>query len=409
MRALWVPASDPDGWRERPATAIVQRTTGILEMAMLRPLLIAACLAGLLGCATPPAGTSDALPWRDQAFGYQPGLVDVAREDLFRLDPDLLARVQAPIPVELSPSQKLNHLLVLVFGPDKRRFTYAGGHSTTASETWRRQRGDCLSLTMLTYAVARVMGMPVQMQEVDTPVLFERRDGFDFVNQHVNVLFRRAQWSPNDESRPHDVVVDFEPDFASPRPGRPLDEDGIHARFLNNRAVEHLAAGELALAYAHFRAAVAADPRYAASYANLALLYRQASLPQEAEQLLQRAVALASQDDVVLHGLQQLLAEQGRDGEARRYESILQAHRSRDPYHWIAQGVRALENGEPRKAVRALEQARGMTGNFREVHALLALAYWRVGEPARAQQELDTLAGLGVPERSVAKLRRKFN
>jgi thioredoxin-like negative regulator of GroEL len=71
--------------------------------------------------------------------------------------------------------------------------------------------------------------------------------------------------------------------------------------------------------------------------------------------------------------------------------------------------VRALENGEPRKAVRALEQARGMTGNFREVHALLALAYWRVGEPARAQQELDTLAGLGVPERSVAKLRRKFN
>jgi tetratricopeptide (TPR) repeat protein len=239
--------------------------------------------------------------------------------------------------------------------------------------------------------------------------LFDRRDGLDFVNQHVNVLFRRAQWTLYAESRPHDVVVDFEPDYASPRPGRPLAEDGIYARFLNNRAVEHLAHGEQQLAYAHFRAAIAADPAYAASYANLALLYRQSSLGAEAEQLLQRAVALAQQDDVAVHSLKELLAEQGRDGEARRYESILQARKTRDPYHWIALGVQQLEAGDPRRAIRSLEQARDMTGNFREVHALLALAYARAGETARADQELATLAGLGVSDRSVAKFRRKFS
>lgn len=374
---------------------------------MLRSLfLVVACLAGLAGCATGPA--AGAPPWRDTAFAYQPGLVTVTREDLFRLDADLLARVLQPAPADLSPSQKLNHLLTVVFGPDKRSFTYAAGHSTTANETWRRQRGDCLSLTVLTYSVARAMNLAVQMQEVDTPTLFDRRDGFDFVNQHVNVLFPRAQWTLYAESRPHDVVVDFEPDLASPKPGRPLDENGIHARFLNNLAVEHLARGERPLAYAHFRAAIAADPAYAASYANLALLYRQASLAAEAEQLLQRAVALAQRDDVAVHALHELLTEQGRDGEARRYESILQARRTRDPYHWIAQGVRELEAGNPRKAIRSLEQARDMTGNFREVHALLALAYARAGDTARADQELATLANLGVSDRSVAKLRRKF-
>jgi Tfp pilus assembly protein PilF len=376
---------------------------------MLRSLLVVACLAGLVGCAALPDPASSAPPWRDGAFAWQPALVRVTREDLFRLDPDLLARVLQPAPADLSRSQKLDHLLTTVFGADKRGFNYAAGHSTVANETWRNQRGDCLSLTVLTYAVARVMGMPAEMQEVETPTLFDRRGGYDFVNQHVNVLFRRAQWTLYAESQPHDVVVDFEPDYVSPRPGRALDENGIYARYLNNLAVEYLAQGERPLAYAHFRAAIAADPAYAASYANLALLYRQAALPAEAEQLLQRAVALARQDDVAVHALRDMLAEQGRDGEARRYESILQARRTRDPYHWIAQGVQALEAGDPRKAIRSLEQARDMTGNFREVHALLALAYARAGDSTRADQELATLATLGVSDRSVAKLRHKFN
>lgn len=370
-------------------------------------IVLLASLAALAGCATAPAG-GDAPPWRDATFAYAPALVTVTREDLFRLEPDLLAQVLQPLPADLSPSQKLKHLLTVIFGPDQRRFAYAAGHSTTASETWRRQRGDCLSLTTLTYAVARAMGMGAQMQEVDTPTLFDRRDGFDFVNQHVNVLFPRAQWTLYAEEKPHDVVVDFEPDYASARPGRLLEENAIYARFLNNRAVEYMAHGERARAYAHFRAAIAADPGYASSYANLAQLYRQAALPAEAEQLLHRAAALARENDVALHSLTELLAAQGRDGEARRYESILQARASRDPYHWIALGIRELEAGNPRRAVRSLEQARDMTGNFREVHALLALAYARSGDQARADQELAVLAGLGVSDRSVAKLRRKF-
>ncbi|MCG2595798.1 hypothetical protein LZ009_23730 [Ramlibacter sp. XY19] len=374
---------------------------------MWRLLMLALACACLAGCATVRDDASP--PWRDTAFAYQPALVTVTREDLFRLDADLLAQVLQPMPADLSPSQKLKHLLAVVFGPDQRRFTYAAGHSTVATETWRRQRGDCLSLTVLTYSVARAMGMRAQMQEVDTPTLFDRRDGFDFVNQHVNVLFPRAQWTLYAEDKPHDVVVDFEPDYASPKAGRLLEENAIYARFLNNRAVEHLAHGERALAYAHFRAAIAADPNYASSYANLAQLYRQASLAAEAEQLLQRAVALARQNDVALHSLTELLAAQGRDGEARRYESILQARATRDPYHWIALGIRDLEAGNPRKAIRSLEQARDMTGNFREVHALLALAYARSGDQARADQELAALANLGVSDRSVAKLRRKFS
>jgi hypothetical protein len=43
--------------------------------------------------------------------------------------------------------------------------------------------------------------------------------------------------------------------------------------FLNNHAAQHLAAGDERPAYAHFRAAMGADPAFGSAYDNLAQLY----------------------------------------------------------------------------------------------------------------------------------------
>ncbi|HMA08771.1 MAG TPA: hypothetical protein VKP68_12945, partial [Ramlibacter sp.] len=275
-----------------------------------RALSIAVCVLGLVACAGVPVGTAvPQLPWRDAAFGYDGAPVAVSREELFQLDPQLLDRLQALAPETLSTEQRLNALLATVFGPDGRGFSYMAGHSTTAAQTWRLQRGDCLSLTVLTYAVARAMNMAAQMQEVQTPVLYDRRGGLDFVNQHVNVLFLRARRMPLEGTGFRDVIVDFEPDLASARVGLALSEDAILARYYNNIAAEQLAQGHSALAYAHFQAAILADPAYAASYGNLAVLYRGAGLAAEAEQLLRLALVRADPPDVPLHALHQLLLE----------------------------------------------------------------------------------------------------
>ncbi|HMA07700.1 MAG TPA: tetratricopeptide repeat protein [Ramlibacter sp.] len=378
---------------------------------MLRRVLsIAVCVLGLAACAGVPTGMSvPQLPWRDAAFGYDGAPVAVSREELFRLDPQLLERLQAQVPATLSTGQRLKALLATVFGPDGHGFSYAAGHSTTAAQTWRLQRGDCLSLTVLTYAVARALNMAAQMQEVPTPVLYDRRGGLDFVNQHVNVLFQRAHRTPMEGTGFRDVIVDFEPDLASARAGLVLSEDAILARYYNNIAAEHLADGSSALAYAHFKAAILADPAYAASYGNLAVLYRGAGLAAEAEQLLRHALARANPPDVPLHGLYQLLLAQGRDAEAEHYAQLLQARQSRDPYHWISLGFRHLQEGDWRGAIAALERAQGMVSGFPEVHRYLALAYWRAGEPALANEQLARLASLAGTDAAVSSLSRKFN
>ena len=374
-----------------------------------RVLCLVLFLAGLAGCAnTPVAPAAAGLPWQDRTFGFETGLVTAAREDVFRLDPELLKKIQDVQVGRMGTAHRLQHLMTLIFGPDLRRFTYAAGHSTTAAETWRLQRGDCLSLTVLTYAVAKAMDMEVTMQEVQVPALFDRRGQLDVVNQHVNVLFPRAHRKPLEDNIARDVVVDFEPEFASAARGRALSESAIVARYYNNTAAEHFAQGRNALAYAHYKAAILSDPGYAASYGNLAILYRNAGLLRDAEQLLRYAVALGDPSDVPMRALHQLLAEQGRDAEAQYYARELQARRERDPYYWIGLGLQHLEAGDNRRAIVALEHARGMASGFEEVHRYLALAYWRAGEAARANEELSQLAALTGDEAGTSKLRKKF-
>jgi Tfp pilus assembly protein PilF len=374
----------------------------------LRLLLIAICTLVFAACGSAPVAPSSAsLPWQDQAFDYRPDLVAVSQEDIFRLDPELIRMIREADVQRMGTPQRLKFLMALVFGPGQRRFGYVAGHSTIAAETWERQRGDCLSLTVLTYAVARAMEIQVVMQEVSVPALFDRRGQLDVVSQHVNALFPGASREKLEHSFARDVVIDFEPEFASGARGRPLSEAAILARYYNNIATEHLAEGRNSLAYAHYKAAIQADPNHAASYGNLAILYSNSGLPSHAEQMLRAAVTLADPNDVPLRALHLLLVEQGRDAEALVYERMLQARRERDPYHWIGLGVQHLQAGENQQAIAALEHARDMANNFDEVHRLLAIAYWRAGEVARANAELTMLAAVSDEARA-SKLRKKL-
>ncbi len=367
-------------------------------------------LLGMVGCAAPPTAPSIAqLPWQDRAFDYDPALVAVDRDELFRLDPQLLGILKDPATQRLQTPQRLDRLLALLYGAEHQRFAYAAGHSTVAAQTWQAKRGDCLSLTVLTYAAARVLGLPARVQDVDVPVAYDRRGDFDVLNHHVNVLFPRARRALREDSHESlDVIVDFEPAFGDFRRGRTLSEAGILARFYNNLAVEHLAAGRDSLAYAHFKAAITSDPAFAASYSNLATLYRRSQMPGAAEVLLRQAVLLARPADVALESLHRLLVEQGRAEEALPIASQLASARSRDPYYWIGLGVRSLKEGEFRRAVDALERAEEMTTGFTEVHRYLALAYWHTGKVVRANEELALLESLDEGDPDAMLLRKKF-
>ena len=338
---------------------------------LLRALSIGGCFVVLAGCAAAPRAPLPAqLPWQDQAFDYDAALVSVGKRDLFQLEDALLTKLNDSSIQNSSAQYRLHYLVSILFGPKAKDFPYSGGHSTVAAETWRRKTGDCLSLTVLSYSLASALGMSVQMQEVRVPVVFDRRGNVEFLNRHVNVLIRGAGevYLIAGSMRSGDMIIDFEPQVASRREGMALSDDGILARFYNNVAAEYLAQGDLALAYAHFKAAVLADPGYSPSYSNLAQLYIRKGFLQSAERLLLHAIALDDDADIALRSLHQLLVSQGRESEAVKYTEILQARQEKDPYYWLGVGLDQLQRGNYRRAISALEHAQELTRGFQEVH-----------------------------------------
>ncbi len=375
----------------------------------VRWLAMAGAMLGLAGCATAPLPSVAGL-WLDAEFKHKPDLVTIGKRELFELDPELLAQLRSTRVQSMTQEQRLNFLIDTVMTSRTRPFSYASGHTTVASETWRLQKGDCLSLTVLAFAMAQELRLNAAMQEVPVPPTFDRRGGIDYLVGHVNVHVNRTMSNDYASSinLTRGVVIDFEPTVGSARLGEVLSADAILARFYNNLAAEHMAANQPSRAYAHFKAAIQADPQFTAAYSNLALLYSQKGFPAQAEQLLLQAMKQPVNADVAIRALHRLMVAQGRAQEAGAYQALLVARQEQDPYYWIGVGIDRYTARQFDRAATAFERAEALTSGFAEVHRFLAMAYFNQGHYAKAKSQVAALLKVDDEDPALGVLKRKM-
>lgn len=372
---------------------------------------VLACVLVLGGCATQRVVASlpaDVL--QDQDFDYNPALVTETRETLFGLDEALVRDLKTTDRIGFSTEKRIDILLSRLYGPNGIRLAYTAGHTTGAAQTWREKRGDCLSLTILAYTAAKFLGIEARMQEVSVPLVMDRRQGFDLINGHVNLFVRnKVDVSVNGSTYgAGSFVIDFEPQGGSLRPGIHLSEEAIMARFYNNRATEYLLQRNYRHAYAYYRTALALAPDYAPAFNNLAHLYARTGHDQGAERLLRQAMALGEPSYAQLAAMQRVLVAQGRAAEAQLYADQLTQRQHEDPYYWLGKGINAVESGQWRDAISALERAEKLTTGFEEIHFYLGLAYGRHGQLDAANKQLATMRAINNQGPSVALLSKKL-
>ncbi|OYU43861.1 MAG: hypothetical protein CFE44_16060, partial [Burkholderiales bacterium PBB4] len=258
----------------------------------LRSMVLVCVLGGLAalgGCASTAMTTWEpSNPWLDREFAYVPGAVDVTESELFALDPDLLAELRSPKMQRASTDHRIQYVVDTLVDNKAQPFLYVAGHSTVAAETWRKRAGDCLSLTVLAYAIGQELKLAVSMQEINGTVVFDRRGSIDFRVGHVNVFVHRHMSNETAiaTSLNRGVVIDFEPSYGAARPGKALSRQGILARYYNNLGADYLAKGNVAKAYAHFKAAMQTDAAFTAAATNMAWLYWHKGYAKAAEGVL---------------------------------------------------------------------------------------------------------------------------
>jgi len=283
-------------------------------------------------------------------------------------------------------------LVDALYRRDALQLEYDAAITRTAAEAFAARHGNCLSLVIMTAALAEEMGIPVVFQSVPTAEAWARSGSLYFNVGHVNLLLGRPTRADMPLYDPDAFsLVDFmPPDEASLMRAERIDRPTVTAMFMNNRAAEAMAAGAIDAAYWWAKGAIMAAPALLHSYNTLAIVYQRHGQPALAEAALRHALGFDPDNTIMLSNLVQLLQEVGRPGDAGPLKARLAALQGQTyrPFHFFDEGRKAMTAGDYALARRLFERELRRDPNHHEFHFWLAAAAAQLGDRRTADAEL---------------------
>lgn len=354
-----------------------------MDLLLLRRWTLVIALAGALsGCAQlSPAPAVDTLV-AGSAFAPQPV---PSREALFALSPAMHAFVRERLRGPVRQHGLQRGLFEALSEGGHLRLDYDASHTRTAAEAFEARAGNCLSLVLMTAALARELGLGVSFQLVELPEIWTLSERFVRLNGHVNLSLEPAPRGPGAQEMGR-YTIDFQP-VETPWLSRvrPLTESTVVAMFFNNRAVELMEQGELDAAFAHLQAALRSEPRYLNSLNTLGVLYRRAGDLARAEGSLRLLLQHEPGNAHAAANLAALWRAQGRVDEASALERGLPP----SPFADYSLGLRLAAAGDWPAALQALERQLRRSPEFHGLHVQLARVHLQLGHRRQARYHLE--------------------
>lgn len=356
----------------------------------MKTIIVPFVLLVLSACASAPRVGDVERLFDDAAFGPRPQLPDA--KQVFAVSESMRAYLRSDFE-QVSRSggprsglyQALRSQLKLDYDTERTR---------TAAEAFDARAGNCLSLVILSGALARELGVPVVYQSVRGYDTWSRSGGIAFLSGHVNLALGAPvasdYFSHVIADRP--LVIDFVEDAnQTDRRARPISESTVLAMFMNNRAAEALVDGKIDEAYWWVRAAVDADPVFLSPYNTLAVVYQRHGNLRAARRVLDYALEREPENTQMLSNLANVLARDGRVEEAQLIERKLVAASKYPPFYFLDLGQQALAAGDVERALGLFEKELKRIPYDHELHFAIALAKLRHGELKEAREHM-TLA-----------------
>ncbi|WP_254843514.1 lipopolysaccharide assembly protein LapB [Shewanella sp. UCD-KL21] len=390
--------------------SLIIQSFGFLRLNLCFYLLI---LIFISGCSSAPsinkAKVNVSGLFNDSYFNE----VDIpATAEIYNLPDEIVTEIQRDfarsggvnglkIPVNLWLAEYIN--------AQEGGFEYRDHYTRMASVTALERAGNCMSLVVLTTAIAQVLDVPVKFQEIDVEPIWDRRGGFYLVNGHVNMKLLHRD-APNSISlRGSDILVDFLPE-RSIRSYRvkQINKQTLSGMYFNNVAAEALVRGDYDLAYALVKRAIELDPYYVNSINTLAVIYRHKGLDEPAEKAYRYVLHLEPKNITTLFNLALILGEQDRLEEWKQVHKILELARINNPFYYFDMAQEAYFEKQYQEALvwykRAVERA-----DYRhEFYFGLSRAYWATGDQRRAKKTMKKALDLSHDETNQDRYKGKL-
>jgi Tfp pilus assembly protein PilF len=343
-------------------------------------LLLTACAS-----VSPP---TPAQLFDDAAFA--PPSAPVRADSIFALDDAMRHYLQTEIARQARDKGPRRALFDALYSRGQLKIEYDSSMTRTAIQTYEARTGNCLSLVIMTAALAKEMDLSVQYQSVATDPSWSRSGGLYFSAGHVNVVLGRRSGETSKYSRETGMIIDFLP----PKEGTaarvaPIEENTVRAMYLNNRAAELLNGGQLDNAYWSARAAVAEDPTFTGAYNTLGVVYKRHGDLEQAQRVFALLLERSPDDLMVMSNLAQTLQAMGRVEQADVLLRRLGRLQPEPPFHFFDLGREAMARHDYTEARRLFAREIERDPYYHEFHFWLAQAELKLGDTAQAERQLQ--------------------
>ena len=236
----------------------------------------------------------------------------------------------------------LDTFIDAVFHHQQQGLSYHSDANYSVATTFRLREANCLSLTLMTYALATRAGFEATLNTVEIPEYWSRKEGYSVLNGHINLTLSQTYKGKVIASR----VVDFDQRIESQQfPASAVSLPSVLGMFYNNKAAIGLITGQFDYAFAYMTKGLELDPTLREGWVNLGVLYRFTNHYDAAEQAYLRAIALDDTDLTAKENLAVLYRHTNRDLKAAVLESEVKAQREGNPYYHLILGDEAYDNG----------------------------------------------------------------
>ncbi|MDW7548047.1 tetratricopeptide repeat protein [Pseudoalteromonas peptidolytica] len=344
-------------------------------MKAVTQCLVVILTALLSGCNSTPKATIDtSILNSTHHFNIQQ--VE-SHKDVFQLNNEIKAKLEHYFHNEEIGVKRAKMLMEFLVNSGDDSLSYLSGANLTASQAFSSMNANCLSLSILTHAIAKQVGLKTQFQRVHIPEYWDESQGYSLLTGHVNIKIFEVDNTQDAIKtlyvKPTSVTVDFDPNSRNQHFSTSSISTGtILSMFYNNKGAMEMIKGDLDMAYSYYRAAIESDQYHDGAWGNLGILYRITDQYQLAERAYQQAIAINKDNRNALGNLAKLYYLTGRNNDAKTIERNIHEQRKNNPYYMLVLGNEAFNSGDFSRAKHFYIQARELDKNLHESYFGLA-------------------------------------
>lgn len=384
-------------------------------MRFTSKVLVLPLVLALLGCNStveekPAVYSNKYNLYLDNAFPNSLSANIETEEEIFALSDEMKEMVKTKLLTQKDHRKRANKLLKQLFLTNQIDISYNSQANLIAKDAYNSKQANCMSLTILAYALAKEAGLNVKFQDVQIPEYWVRNGQFNMLTGHVNLLLQR----PVEDNRivlldRNILEIDFDPYVAKKRfPKREISKATVVSMFYNNKGAQAMVKGDYDLAYAYFKAATIKAPSFSASWGNLAILYRFTENFDVSIDAYRHAIAIDDENLTALSNFAVLLSKLGEEAMALEITNRIYEKRKHNPYFYALLADEELHKGNFESAISFYKKAIRLDQSEHEFYFGLARAYYLNNNSRSAEFALRKAITLNkvksIDDRYIAKL-----